>query len=278
MAAGVDFLQRASAEGVSGSVYRLAVYELTAVIEDLVASDRRADERLRDMAQQLRRERVPTTLLSPVETAHVLHKAFGTRWRSNLAERARPPPSDDDRPPRIMLHRFRGYAPQACMERVHDALMPILKSRLEEQAALCVEKVIPALNMRTPQTWLTAGRTFKRKFIIHRGPTNSGKTYGAMKDLMSSGRGVFLAPLRMLAWEQHEKMVAGGVKADLVTGQERVISADATHLAATVEMVDSSTTFDMAVIDECQNIADTERGHSWTRWGRPVESRQGVEC
>jgi ATP-dependent RNA helicase SUPV3L1/SUV3 len=77
---------------------------------------------------------------------------------------------------------------------------------------------------------------------------------------------MFVAPLRLLAWEQQERMTAAGVATELLTGQETIVPAGATHLAATVEMADVTSRFDVAVIDECQNISDPERGWAWTRY------------
>ncbi len=41
----------------------------------------------------------------------------------------------------------------------------------------------------------------KRKIIYHSGLTNSGKTYAAFKELIKAKTGIYLAPLRLLAWE-----------------------------------------------------------------------------
>ena len=39
----------------------------------------------------------------------------------------------------------------------------------------------------------------KRKFILHIGPTNSGKTFHALKAFANANSGLYLAPLRLLA-------------------------------------------------------------------------------
>jgi ATP-dependent RNA helicase SUPV3L1/SUV3 len=42
----------------------------------------------------------------------------------------------------------------------------------------------------------------KRTIIYHHGPTNSGKTYSAMLEMMNPGiKAIYCAPLRLLAWE-----------------------------------------------------------------------------
>ena len=38
-----------------------------------------------------------------------------------------------------------------------------------------------------------------RRFILHIGPTNSGKTFHALERLKNSEKGTYLGPLRLLA-------------------------------------------------------------------------------
>jgi len=59
-----------------------------------------------------------------------------------------------------------------------------------------------------------------RKLIFHVGPTNSGKTYSAMKMLKDADTGYYLAPLRLLALEGYETLKKWGLQASLVTGEE----------------------------------------------------------
>ena len=44
-------------------------------------------------------------------------------------------------------------------------------------------------------------RSMKRRIVVHCGPTNSGKTHHALQQFMSASRGVYCAPLIMLATE-----------------------------------------------------------------------------
>ena len=53
-------------------------------------------------------------------------------------------------------------------------------------------------------------RSRKRKIIIHRGPTNSGKTHHAVEALMAAESGVYCGPLRLLASEMYDKMKKNG--------------------------------------------------------------------
>src|SRR4051794_19825910 len=60
--------------------------------------------------------------------------------------------------------------------------------------------------------------------VAHLGPTNSGKTHDALVFLGEQGRGIYAAPLRMLAQEAHRRLAAalGDEQVGLVTGEERV--------------------------------------------------------
>lgn len=47
------------------------------------------------------------------------------------------------------------------------------------------------VNLSCPHTWYPKARMKPRKVILHVGPTNSGKTYNALKCLESSSSGMF---------------------------------------------------------------------------------------
>jgi ATP-dependent RNA helicase SUPV3L1/SUV3 len=100
--------------------------------------------------------------------------------------------------------------------------------------------------------------------IAHLGPTNSGKTHDALRFLVESGRGVYAAPLRMLAQEAYRRLSAelGEGKVGLVTGEERV-DKDAPILCCTAEM--APLRGETLVLDEVQWAEDEERGSAWTR-------------
>ena len=48
---------------------------------------------------------------------------------------------------------------------------------------------------------ISRGSVISRKFYLHVGETNSGKTYEALKRLKNSKSGIYLAPLRLMALE-----------------------------------------------------------------------------
>ena len=107
-------------------------------------------------------------------------------------------------------------------------------------------------------------RGMRRRFILHLGPTNSGKTYEGVERLRWARRGIYLGPLRLLAAEQFETLNMGDVPCSLVTGEEQIRVPDSRVQSSTVEMADLETHYDIAVIDECQMIADRDRGGAWT--------------
>lgn len=104
-----------------------------------------------------------------------------------------------------------------------------------------------------------------RHFILHIGPTNSGKTFQSLERLKEAGIGIYLGPLRLLALEVYEKMHDYGVPCTMLTGQECIADAESRITASTIEMADFSKVYDVAVIDEAQMTADPDRGHCWTR-------------
>ena len=121
-----------------------------------------------------------------------------------------------------------------------------------------------AMYEENPVTEYKDTRLMKRKFYIHSGPTNSGKTYEAIEDLKMAQNGMYLCPLRLLAIEVREKLENSGVKCDLITGEEEIKSIGSKHISATVERADYENTYEVVVIDECQMIGDKDRGGSWT--------------
>ncbi len=100
--------------------------------------------------------------------------------------------------------------------------------------------------------------------IAYLGPTNSGKTHDALRFLVETGKGVYAAPLRMLAQEAHRRLAAeiGEERVGLVTGEERV-NPGAPIVCCTAEMAPVSG--ETLVLDEVQWAEDEERGSAWTR-------------
>lgn len=108
-------------------------------------------------------------------------------------------------------------------------------------------------------------RQMHRHFILHIGPTNSGKTFQSLERLKTAGKGVYLGPLRLLALEVYEQINAYGVPCTMLTGQECIEEENSRITASTIEMADFDESYDIAVIDEAQMVTDPDRGHSWTK-------------
>ena len=124
----------------------------------------------------------------------------------------------------------------------------------------------------------TLARAILRHHHFYVGPTNSGKTYHALKELMAAKSGVYLAPLRLLAMEVRDKLMAAGVPCNLITGEERDYVAGAQHTASTIEMMNANQLVDVAIIDEIQMLQDPERGSAWTNALVGVPARQVFVC
>ncbi len=110
-----------------------------------------------------------------------------------------------------------------------------------------------------------AARTRQRELLLIAGPTNSGKTHTAFQKLAAAKRGVYLAPLRLMAAEFWDRMQAAGVHCSLITGEERIVDPFAEHISSTIEMLATDAEYDVAIIDEVQMISDKDRGWAWTQ-------------
>lgn len=141
----------------------------------------------------------------------------------------------------------------------------ILKTALEREQKRKQLKadLLTAMPERYPDLYPGA-RAMHRKFVLHIGPTNSGKTYAAMEVLRKAGEGIYLAPLRLLAFEQFETLNRDGYPTSLVTGEERKLVEGARIRASTVEMMNPNAFYRIAVIDEAQMLGDPDRGGAWT--------------
>jgi ATP-dependent RNA helicase SUPV3L1/SUV3 len=115
-----------------------------------------------------------------------------------------------------------------------------------------------------PDTFEKA-RQLQRTVKLYVGPPNSGKTHAAFERLAQAFDGAYLAPLRLLALEGRDRLVARGVPCSLLTGEENVPAAGARVVSSTIEMVGTSKAIDVAVIDEAQMIFDASRGWAWTQ-------------
>ncbi|XP_076172013.1 suv3 RNA helicase [Ptiloglossa arizonensis] len=133
----------------------------------------------------------------------------------------------------------------------------------------CLDDLKRISDLRHPPNWYPLARKNMRKIIFHAGPTNSGKTYHALKRFMAAKSGVYCGPLKLLASEIFYKSNTLGTPCDLITGEEkRYVQGEmspSNHIACSVEMVNLEKVFEVAIIDEIQLIRDPNRGWAWTR-------------
>jgi ATP-dependent RNA helicase SUPV3L1/SUV3 len=152
-------------------------------------------------------------------------------------------------------------------DRIRQRLLHAIEREQEERHAARTKE---SINLAEYPASFEVASKMARRFIALLGPTNSGKTHRAMEHLAQADSGVYLAPLRLLALENYERLqnAAGAdgkpIKVSLITGEERRLAEGATHVASTVEMLDTKTPVQVAVIDEIQMLADRDRGAAWT--------------
>ncbi|MDI2113545.1 helicase-related protein [Commensalibacter nepenthis] len=109
------------------------------------------------------------------------------------------------------------------------------------------------------------------------GPTNTGKTHLALERMMAHVSGIIGFPLRLLAKENYDRMVAikGEQYVALITGEEKIIPPKAKWFSCTVEAMPTHIPVDFIAIDEIQLCADPDRGHIFT--DRLLHCRGNIE-
>ena len=98
------------------------------------------------------------------------------------------------------------------------------------------------------------------------GPTNTGKTHYALERMLAYRSGMIGLPLRLLAREIYDRIVAirGPREVALVTGEEKIAPPTARYWVSTVEAMPLEREVDFLAIDEIQLAADPERGRIFT--------------
>ena len=98
------------------------------------------------------------------------------------------------------------------------------------------------------------------------GPTNTGKTHYAIERMLGHATGMIGFPLRLLARENYDRVVAkkGAARVALVTGEEKIIPPRADYFICTVESMPLDREVEFLAIDEIQMCADPERGYVFT--------------
>jgi ATP-dependent RNA helicase SUPV3L1/SUV3 len=98
------------------------------------------------------------------------------------------------------------------------------------------------------------------------GPTNTGKTHLAIERMLGHESGLIGLPLRLLAREVYDKIVArvGVGNVALITGEEKIKPERPRYWVSTVEAMPRDIDVDFLAIDEVQLASDPERGHVFT--------------
>src|SRR5512143_1159451 len=98
------------------------------------------------------------------------------------------------------------------------------------------------------------------------GPTNTGKTHLAIERMLAHSSGIIGLPLRLLAREVYNKIVArvGAEAVALVTGEEKIKPPNPRYWVSTVEAMPRDLDVAFLAIDEVQLGADLERGQVFT--------------
>ena len=151
--------------------------------------------------------------------------------------------------------KFKEKSKRRILFHFSEYIKPLLAKQKREE--------LLAKTIRDFKNLFPLARKLKRKIIFHVGPTNSGKTYQALKVLKEATTGYYLAPLRLLALEGYENLKADGISVSLITGEEEIIDEESTHISSTIEMMNGLVDVDVCVIDEIQMISDRDRGWAW---------------
>ncbi|MGO9389977.1 helicase-related protein [Rhodoblastus sp.] len=98
------------------------------------------------------------------------------------------------------------------------------------------------------------------------GPTNTGKTHFAIERMLSYPAGMIGLPLRLLAREVYNRVVAkvGADSVALITGEEKIKPARPRYWVSTVEAMPRDLDLPFVAIDEIQLAASFDRGHVFT--------------
>lgn len=98
------------------------------------------------------------------------------------------------------------------------------------------------------------------------GPTNTGKTHYAIERMMAHRTGMIGLPLRLLAREIYDRIVAikGADQVALLTGEEKIVPKTPAYWVCTTESMPVGLGVEFIAVDEIQMCADPERGHIFT--------------
>lgn len=152
------------------------------------------------------------------------------------------------------IYEFEDYISQHVID--IDLISKYEKSKIENKI---IDEESKIIQDELKQIWF---RETDTNYILHIGPTNSGKSFHAIEKLKSSKNGCYLAPLRLLAWEIAEKLNNEGIPCNLLTGEEQN-DIGANFTSSTIEMFNTEIPYECVVIDECLMLSDENRGKFW---------------
>src|SRR5215469_7813446 len=132
-----------------------------------------------------------------------------------------------------------------------------------------------ATSNHLPMPGLDSGFAPRVKAVL--GPTNTGKTHLAIERMLAHASGISGFPLRLLARENYDRMVAqkGARTVALITGEEKIVPPEARWFSCTVEAMPLDRDAEFLAVDEIQLCADPDRGHVFT--DRLLHARGMVE-
>jgi ATP-dependent RNA helicase SUPV3L1/SUV3 len=113
---------------------------------------------------------------------------------------------------------------------------------------------------------VTMSRYAAQPLVAVLGPTNTGKTHLAIERMCGHSSGMIGFPLRLLAREVYDRVVAikGKESVALITGEEKILPDHARWFLCTAESMPMERDFAFVALDEAQLGSDPERGHVFT--------------
>ena len=118
-----------------------------------------------------------------------------------------------------------GVWPREQVEKIilHPEIARSLEEKRNEQnEQKQVAEIREIFQTYSPEGYVERARQMKRSFVLHVGPTNSGKTFDAIEDLKKNIPGTYLGPLRLLALEMFDKLNDAGIPCSMLTGEESI--------------------------------------------------------
>jgi len=136
-----------------------------------------------------------------------------------------------------------------------------LRTQVPQSTLDTIGRLHHVADLSYPADLFPKARAMKRKFVMHVGPTNSGKTHMALRALAASNSGLYAGPLRLLAHEIWERLNRGQI---VPLGMEPEPGSE------------PDTTINMDVADETGSRPTVRRdGHA--KYARQCNLRTGEE-